>query len=201
MRRRNSNRASHCRPCDTRSSVGTRLAASPHDSHATSRDRSPRSTRRLIVDQCDAATLVLPGGRSRFRFARDRQRFNVTRGVVRDYGEIARSVFSAAEVDQLNKTPSHRYAQAFLSCWTKKEALLYTPATSLRRACPVEHFTASQAGSLLERFWPLSCAARETLRRCDPVQTTMYPSHILRSTVTLSSTSMPCRAVADDDSQ
>src|SRR5206468_620712 len=35
---------------------------------------------------------------------------------------IARSMFSAAEVDRLNDTPSHLYAQAFLSCWTKKEA-------------------------------------------------------------------------------
>ncbi len=41
-----------------------------------------------------------------------------------DYAEIARSVFSAAEVDELNSVPSHLYPQAFLSCWTQKEAYL-----------------------------------------------------------------------------
>jgi 4'-phosphopantetheinyl transferase len=39
-----------------------------------------------------------------------------------EYAEIARSVFSAAEVDELERLPSHLYAQAFLRCWTKKEA-------------------------------------------------------------------------------
>jgi 4'-phosphopantetheinyl transferase len=39
-----------------------------------------------------------------------------------DYAEIARHFFSAAEVDRLNRLPSHLHAQAFLSCWTKKEA-------------------------------------------------------------------------------
>jgi 4'-phosphopantetheinyl transferase len=39
-----------------------------------------------------------------------------------DYAEIARHFFSAAEVDRLNRLPSHLHAPAFLSCWTKKEA-------------------------------------------------------------------------------
>ena len=39
-----------------------------------------------------------------------------------DWAEIARCVFSAAEVDRLNRVPRHLYAQAFFSCWTKKEA-------------------------------------------------------------------------------
>jgi 4'-phosphopantetheinyl transferase len=39
-----------------------------------------------------------------------------------DYAEIARHFFSAAEVDCLNRLPRHLHAQAFLSCWTKKEA-------------------------------------------------------------------------------
>ena len=39
-----------------------------------------------------------------------------------DYPEIARSVFSAAEVDELDRLPSDLYPQGFLSCWTKKEA-------------------------------------------------------------------------------
>ena len=39
------------------------------------------------------------------------------------------------------------------------------------------------------------------LIRVGAVPTAMYPSHILRSTVTPISTSVPCRAVADDDGQ
>src|SRR5262245_14747620 len=41
-----------------------------------------------------------------------------------DYAEIARRFFSAAEVDGLSAVPSHRYAEAFIGCWTKKEAYL-----------------------------------------------------------------------------
>ena len=41
-----------------------------------------------------------------------------------DYAEIARRFFAAAEVDQLTALPSHLYAEAFISCWTKKEAYL-----------------------------------------------------------------------------
>ena len=41
-----------------------------------------------------------------------------------DYGEIARSVFPAAEVDQLDGVPAHLYPLAFLRCWTRKEAYL-----------------------------------------------------------------------------
>lgn len=39
-----------------------------------------------------------------------------------DYTEIVRYFFSAAEVDELNTVPSHVQAQAFFSCWTKREA-------------------------------------------------------------------------------
>ena len=41
-----------------------------------------------------------------------------------DYADIARRFFSAAEVDYLNALPIHHYAEAFFSCWTKKEAYL-----------------------------------------------------------------------------
>jgi len=41
-----------------------------------------------------------------------------------DYADIARGFFSAAEVDYLMALPSHLYAEAFFSCWTKKEAYL-----------------------------------------------------------------------------
>src|SRR5207249_9687258 len=39
-----------------------------------------------------------------------------------DAVEIARRFFSTAEADQLSSLPSHLYAEAFISCWTKKEA-------------------------------------------------------------------------------
>jgi 4'-phosphopantetheinyl transferase len=41
-----------------------------------------------------------------------------------DYADIARRFFSTGEIDYLNTLPSHRYAEAFFSCWTKKEACL-----------------------------------------------------------------------------
>ena len=39
-----------------------------------------------------------------------------------ELAEIARSHFSAAEVEQLNRLPSHLRAEAFFRCWTRKEA-------------------------------------------------------------------------------
>ena len=39
-----------------------------------------------------------------------------------DYADIARRFFPAAEVDQLNRLPRHLHAEAFLGCWTTKEA-------------------------------------------------------------------------------
>lgn len=41
-----------------------------------------------------------------------------------DYADIARYFFSAAEADQLRALPDPLYADAFLACWTKKEAYL-----------------------------------------------------------------------------
>lgn len=41
-----------------------------------------------------------------------------------DDADIARRFFSAAEVDYLFALPSHRFAESFFSCWTKKEAYL-----------------------------------------------------------------------------
>lgn len=36
--------------------------------------------------------------------------------------EIARQFFSTTELDHLNSVPSHLHAQAFFSCWTRREA-------------------------------------------------------------------------------
>ena len=41
-----------------------------------------------------------------------------------DYSEVARRFFSGDEVEQLNAMPTHLYAEAFLGCWTRKEACL-----------------------------------------------------------------------------
>lgn len=41
-----------------------------------------------------------------------------------DYPDIARYFFSAAEADQLSELPNPLYADAFIACWTKKEACL-----------------------------------------------------------------------------
>ena len=56
-----------------------------------------------------------------------------------DYAEIARRFFSAAEVDQLIALPGHLYAEAFISCWTKKEAYLKACGDGL--AIPLNSFS------------------------------------------------------------
>jgi len=75
-----------------------------------------------------------------------------------DYADIARHFFSAAEVDYLIALPSHLYAEAFFSCWTKKEAYLKAcgeglaiplnsfsvPLTTDRAHTPVDLYVASK---------------------------------------------------------
>src|SRR6266571_3882547 len=56
-----------------------------------------------------------------------------------DYAEVARHFFSAAEVDQLSALPDHLYAEAFIGCWTKKEA--YVKARGRGLALPLQSFT------------------------------------------------------------
>jgi 4'-phosphopantetheinyl transferase len=56
-----------------------------------------------------------------------------------DYADIARRFFSAAEVDYLTAVPSHLYAEAFFSCWTKKEA--YLKACGQGLAIPLNSFS------------------------------------------------------------
>ena len=56
-----------------------------------------------------------------------------------DYADIARRFFSTAEVDYLTALPSHIYAEAFFSCWTKKEAYLKACGEGL--AIPLSSFS------------------------------------------------------------
>lgn len=56
-----------------------------------------------------------------------------------DYAAIARRFFSAAEADQLTALPSHLFAEAFIGCWTKKEAYLKARGDGL--AGPLDGFT------------------------------------------------------------
>src|SRR5882672_10062778 len=56
-----------------------------------------------------------------------------------DYADIALRFFSAAEVDHLNALPNHLYAEAFFSCWTKKEACLKACGEGL--AIPLNSFS------------------------------------------------------------
>ncbi len=56
-----------------------------------------------------------------------------------DYADIARRFLSTAEVDYLIALPSHRYAEAFFSCWTKKEA--YVKAYGEGLAIPLNSFS------------------------------------------------------------
>ena len=56
-----------------------------------------------------------------------------------DYADLARHFFSTAEVEWLAALPSHLYAEAFLSCWTKKEAYLKARGEGL--AIPLNSFS------------------------------------------------------------
>ena len=56
-----------------------------------------------------------------------------------DHAEIARHFFSPAEIDDLGALPSHRHAEAFFSCWTKKEAYLKARGEGL--AAPLTGFS------------------------------------------------------------
>ena len=56
-----------------------------------------------------------------------------------DYVDIARHFFSPAERDYLISLPSQLYAEAFFSCWTKKEA--YVKACGEGLAIPLNSFS------------------------------------------------------------
>ena len=55
------------------------------------------------------------------------------------HADIAQCFFSAAEVDYLSALPGHLYAEAFFSCWTKKEAYLKACGEGL--ATPLNSFS------------------------------------------------------------
>jgi 4'-phosphopantetheinyl transferase len=57
-------------------------------------------------------------------------------GAQPDYAEIARHFFSTAEVDRLNGLPRQAYAQAFLTCWTKREAYVKARGEGLALLSP-----------------------------------------------------------------
>jgi len=69
-------------------------------------------------------------------------------GAHSDYPELARQFFSAAEIAQLSAHPDHRYAEAFLGCWTKKEA--YVKARGRGLAIPLSSFTVPLGGDRAE---------------------------------------------------
>jgi 4'-phosphopantetheinyl transferase len=56
-----------------------------------------------------------------------------------DYVDIARHFFSTAEADDLIALPSHLCAEAFFSCWTKREAYLKACGEGL--AIPLNSFS------------------------------------------------------------
>jgi len=56
-----------------------------------------------------------------------------------DHADIALRFFSATEVDYLTALPSHFYAEAFFSCWTKKDACLKACGEGL--AIPLNSFS------------------------------------------------------------
>jgi len=56
-----------------------------------------------------------------------------------NYADIARSLFSATEVDALSRVPSHLYVKAFFNCWTMKEA--YVKGRGEGLTLPLTSFT------------------------------------------------------------
>lgn len=75
-----------------------------------------------------------------------------------DYADIARSFFSAPEVDALSRVPSQLYDKAFFRCWTMKEA--YVKACREGLTIPLTSFcvpvtTDSEPGAVRCGRWSL----------------------------------------------
>ena len=56
-----------------------------------------------------------------------------------NYADVARSFFSASEVDALSRVPSDLYVKAFFGCWTMKEA--YVKACGEGLSMPLTSFS------------------------------------------------------------
>jgi 4'-phosphopantetheinyl transferase len=78
-----------------------------------------------------------------------------------DVVDIARYFFSAAEVDSLTAVPSHLYAEAFFSCWTKKEA--YVKACGEGLTVPLKSFSVCPTTGPADPLEDLCVAATESV--------------------------------------
>jgi 4'-phosphopantetheinyl transferase len=78
-----------------------------------------------------------------------------------EYADIARCFFSAAEVDCLSALPSDRYAEAFVSCWTKKEAYLKACGEGL--ATPLNSFSVPVTADPAQTSVDVSVASNDIL--------------------------------------
>jgi 4'-phosphopantetheinyl transferase len=81
---------------------------------------APEAPRRINFNLSHSEGVVLIAITSAGRIGVDIERIRPSA----DYAEIARRFFSTEEVQALNDVPGARHAEAFLSCWTKKEAYL-----------------------------------------------------------------------------
>ena len=98
-------------------------------------DVSPEFGNRLTFNLSHSAGLVLIAIASASNVGVDVEYIR-TRS---DYADVARHFFSAAEVDYLTALPSHLYAEAFFSFWTRKEA--YIKACGQGLAIPLNSFS------------------------------------------------------------
>jgi 4'-phosphopantetheinyl transferase len=98
-------------------------------------DVSPEFGNRLRFNLSHSASLALIAIASASNVGVDVEYIRARSG----YTDIARYFFSAAEVDYLMALPSHQYAEAFFSCWTKKEA--YVKACGEGLAIPLNSFS------------------------------------------------------------
>ncbi len=98
-------------------------------------DVSPESSNRLTFNLSHSAGLALIAIANASNVGVDLEYIRARS----DCADIARHFFSASEVDYLTALPNHLYAEAFFSCWTKKEAYLKACGEGL--AIPLNSFS------------------------------------------------------------
>ena len=98
-------------------------------------DVSPKSSKRLTLNLSHSAGLALIAIARASNVGVDLEYIRARS----DYADIARHFFSASEVDYLTALPNRLYAEAFFSCWTKKEAYLKACGEGL--AIPLNSFS------------------------------------------------------------